>query len=586
MAVQTTRGRPRAVTILAIAGTLLLVLAAIFGPIIFRAAADAVDVGTRLASPSAAHPFGTDELGRDILARVMTATRLSLVLAIGATVIAFVGGLVIGLVGVILPRTPRRLLMSLLDILLAFPWLLLVLFFTVIWSASATTAMMAIGIAGIPGHARLVYNLASSVSGRDYVRAARVVGVGPIGILFRHVLPNILAPLVVNAAAAASVALLSFAGLSFLGLGVQAPQYDWGRMLQEGTQRIYVNPLAALGPGLAIVLAGVVFTLISEAFAQIPGAGGRAVRAQALAAVAGRRRRVIPAHGGRGAVDGSIARMADLHVSFPAPDGTLIEQVHGVDLRIMPGETVGIVGESGSGKSLTAMAMAGLLEGPAVVTTSGHTFDDIDMTHLSASGRARLAVELGMVFQDPLTSLNPALTIGRQLTEVPEVHMRMSVGQARRRAMDALEAVGIADARRRLSQYPHEFSGGMRQRAMIAMAMTARPRLIIADEPTTALDVTVQRQVMRVLRGAQEETGAAIVFISHDIALVSAFCDRILVMKDGHIVEEVDARRIQQDAKHPYTRALIACLPDMRSDRSRPLPVIPPDIAAVSEVPA
>lgn len=576
------------IAISAIVGSALLLFAAVAGPSIWGEAANSTDVSSRLLGASAAHPFGTDELGRDILARVLVATRLTLLLTLGATAIALAGGIVFGLVASILPKHPRRLFTGLLDILLAFPWLLMVLFFTVIWGATATGAMLAIGFAGIPSFARLVYNLAASVSGRDYVRAARVVGVGPVGVLLKHVLPNIANPFFVNAAATASVTLLSFAGLSFLGLGVQAPEYDWGRMLQEGILRIYVNPLAALGPGLAVVLAGLVFTMVSEAVAGSRGAGFRAVAARAAGSVTiSARRRDLVTEGAE-PVGEVVAEIRDLHIAFATPDGGTVERVRGVDLRIARGEVVGIVGESGSGKSLTAMALAGLLGDDAIITTSAHTFAGIDMTKVpSAADRARLGVELGMIFQDPLTSLNPALTIGRQLTEVPEVHMGMKPKEARARAADALEAVGIPNAAQRLKQYPHEFSGGMRQRAMIGMAMTGRPRLIVADEPTTALDVTVQRQVMGVLHRAQEETGAAIVFISHDIALVSAFCDRVIVMKDGRAVETLDARRIREDARHPYSKALIACLPDMNSDRTQPLPVIPPELVpeALDETP-
>jgi ABC-type dipeptide/oligopeptide/nickel transport system ATPase component len=178
-----------------------------------------------------------------------------------------------------------------------------------------------------------------------------------------------------------------------------------------------------------------------------------------------------------------------------------------------------------------------------------------------------------MIFQDPLTSLNPALTVGRQLREASEVHAKMSRADSLRRAVDKLNLVRIPDAERRLNQLPHEFSGGMRQRAMIAMGLMGAPRLIIADEPTTALDVTVQRQVMQALREAQNATGAAILFISHDIALVSGFCDRIIVMRDGRVVEEIAADRLDE-ATHPYTRGLIACVPDMATDRTALLPVI------------
>jgi peptide/nickel transport system permease protein len=566
--------------IIAIAGALLLLLVAVFGEAVWGAAANTTSVPDRLLGPSLQHPFGTDDLGRDVFARVMVAARLSLVLTLGATAIGMSGGIVVGLAASILPRRPRRVVTGFIDILLSFPWLLLVLFFSAIWGASAVGAMLAIGFAGIPSLARLVYTMASSLSGRDFIRAARVVGVGPIGILGRHILPNIANPLLVQAAAALSVTLLSFAGLSFLGLGVQAPEYDWGRLLNEGILRIYINPLAAIGPGLAIVFAGLVFTFASEALSTHRGAGLRALAAAAKRA-AGLRVSdgVVPDAAPE--AERPIAEVRNLRIAFPDGEGGMRDRVRGVDLRIAPGETVGIVGESGSGKSLTAMALAGLLEEPAVITAAVREFDGVDMSRpLGRRDAARVGTELGMVFQDPLTSLNPALTIGRQLTEVPEVHMKMTRAQARERATEALAAVSIPDPAERLRRYPHEFSGGMRQRAMIGMALTGRPRLLIADEPTTALDVTVQRQVMSVLREAQRETGAAIVFISHDIALVSAFCDRVVVMKDGLVVEELDAMRIRQDAQHPYTQALVRCLPDMSSDRTRPLPVISAEAAA------
>jgi ABC-type dipeptide/oligopeptide/nickel transport system ATPase component/ABC-type dipeptide/oligopeptide/nickel transport system permease subunit len=561
------------------AGGLLLLLIAVFAETVWGAAATTTSVPDRLQGPSLDHPFGTDDLGRDVFARVLVAARLSLLLTFGATAIGMTGGIVIGLLASILPRRARRSVTGFIDILLSFPWLLLVLFFSAIWGASAVGAMLAIGFAGIPSLARLVYTLASSLSGRDFVRAARVVGVGPFGVLFRHVLPNIANPLLVNTAAAASVTLLSFAGLSFLGLGVQAPDYDWGRLLNEGILRIYINPLAAIGPGLAIVLAGLVFTFTSEALTSRRGAGLRAMsRLAQRAAGLPVPDEEVPASD---VAVRPIAEVRGLRVAFPDAEGGTVDRVRGVDLAIAPGETVGIVGESGSGKSLTAMALAGLLEEPAIVTARTRRFDGIDMARpLGRADAARVGSELGMVFQDPLTSLNPALTIGRQLTEVPEVHLKMSRRDARDRAAEALEAVSIPDARARLRKYPHEFSGGMRQRAMIGMALTGRPKLIIADEPTTALDVTVQRQVMGVLRRAQRETGAAIVFISHDIALVSAFCDRVVVMKDGVVVEQLAADRIRKDAQHPYTQALVRCLPDMSSDRTRPLPVISAEAAA------
>jgi ABC-type dipeptide/oligopeptide/nickel transport system ATPase component/ABC-type dipeptide/oligopeptide/nickel transport system permease subunit len=561
--------------IAAIAGLAVLLAIAIVGPGVWSEAATARNIAERWAPAGPAHLFGTDDIGRDIFARVMVAARISMLLTAGATAILIGGGLVIGLTAAMLPTRARRALIWVMDILLAFPWLLLVLFFSVIWNVSAIGAMLAIGLAGIPSITRLVYNMAASVTDQDYVRAARVVGVGPLGIMVRHILPNIANPLLVQSAAAASTTLLAFAGLSFLGLGVQAPEYDWGRLLNEGLAHLYTNPMAAIGPGLAVVFAALVFTMIADTLGARPGQGLRAVAKASRAAV--RARRLAGASTTLSARDATapLAEVRQLRIAFPDGEGGVVERVRGVDLSVARGEIVGIVGESGSGKSLTAMALAGLLEPPAIVDAEVRRFDDIDLdAKLSAADRRRLGVEVGMIFQDPLTSLNPALTIGRQLTEVPRQHLGMSRADARKVAVEGLRVVGIPDPASRLGDYPHQFSGGMRQRAMIGMALTGHPRLIIADEPTTALDVTVQRQVLSVLRRAQRATGAGIVFISHDIALVSGFCDRVIVMKDGEVVEQLDAARIKEEATHPYTRGLIACLPDMRTDRTQPLPVI------------
>ncbi|GAA1667041.1 dipeptide/oligopeptide/nickel ABC transporter permease/ATP-binding protein [Nonomuraea maheshkhaliensis] len=554
------RGPQGVVTVL---GVLALLLVIVLAPYVWGDAATATSVAERVQGPSAAHPFGTDDLGRDVLARVLIAARLSVLLALGATAVAVAGGIVLGVVATALPRPLRRLVSAFIDILLSFPWLLLALFFSVIWGATASGAMLAVGFAGVPSIARLTYTLASSVTGRDFVRAARIVGVGPVGVIVRHVIPNIAPPMLVNTAAYASTALLSFAGLSFLGLGVQAPDFDWGRLLREGIARIYVNPMAALGPGIAIVLTGLILnaigSLTGESASRTPSKPYKAGKASARAA---------------GGDPGALVEVEDLRVSFPDRRGDLVERVRGVSLTIRPGETVGIVGASGSGKSVTAMAIAGLLGPEATIDATRLSFQGIDMTAVPrAADRRRLGLELAVVFQDPLTSLNPSLTVGRQLTEVSRTHDGVPRAAARRRAGDVLASVGIARPERRARQYPHELSGGMRQRAMIGMGLMGRPRLVIADEPTTALDVTVQRQVLRVLRDARRRTGSAILFISHDIALVSGFCDRVLVMKDGQIVEEVAAARLDE-ARHPYTRALVACVPHMGTDRSRPLPVI------------
>ncbi len=543
------------------AGAVLLTALVVLAPSIWGDTAEVTAVADRLAGPSAAHPLGTDELGRDLLARTLVAARPSVLLALGATAITLAAGIPLGIVAALAPRPVRFVAGGCIDILLSFPWLLLALFFSVIWGVGPTGAVLAVGLAGVPALARLACTMAVSVNGHDYVRAARVLGVGPAGVVWRHILPNMRPLLLVNTAVIAAVSLLSFTSLSFLGLGVQAPAYDWGRLLRQGAENIYGNPLAALGPGGAIVLAGLVLTFLAA-----PGDHAGVPRIH--------RRR--PGRTGTGVTaTGPVAQVEDLRISFPDRRGRPVERVRGISFTIAGGETVGLVGASGSGKSVTALALAGLLGDNGDIVATRLMVRDIDMRIApDRATRGRLGLELAMVFQDPLAHLNPALTVGRQLAEIRQVHRGDSWRRARHRARDVLRVVGIDRPGRRIRQYPHELSGGMRQRVMIGMGLMGRPRLLIADEPTTALDATVQRTVMRVLHRARRDTGSAVLFISHDIALVSTFCDRILVMRDGLIVEELAADRLHE-ARHPYTRALIACVPHMATDRMRPLATIP-----------
>jgi oligopeptide/dipeptide ABC transporter ATP-binding protein len=544
---------------------LLLVLStAVLAPLLLHGRADVVDPAAILRGPSAAHPAGTDLLGRDILARVLVATRLSLVLALLATGIGVVAGLLLGTAPALLGKLFGRWVVAGINVAVAFPSLLLALFFAVIFGVGARGAVLAIGFATAPGFARLTQNMAATVSGRDFIAAARVAGVGRVRILLRHIVPNIAEPLVVTATMAAGSALLAFASLSFLGLGVQAPSYDWGRLLGEGLAQIYIHPAAAVIAGLAVVLAAMAFNLSGEAVA-------RAIGLRAVSRTAG----AAPVEPGTAPPvpeeEEALLAVENLRVSFGD-----VTPVRGVSLALRRGEAVGIVGESGSGKSLTALAIAQLVERPGRVRADRLVLFGADLRE--GAGRAHrslLGTSLAMIFQDPMTSLNPTQRVGRQLAEVVREHQRMGRRPAWRRAVDRLEAVRIPDAARRAAQLPHEFSGGMRQRAMIGMGLMAEPSLIIADEPTTALDVTVQRQVLQLLAAIRADRELGLLFISHDVTVVGQVCERVLVMYAGRIVEDLPTGALLRDARHPYTRALLAAVPDMETDRDRPLAVIP-----------
>jgi oligopeptide/dipeptide ABC transporter ATP-binding protein len=553
-------------TPLGITAGILLVLVigtAIVAPLLLHARAELVTPAAILRGPSSAHPAGTDLLGRDILARVLVATRLSLALALLATGIGVVAGLLLGTAPTVLGRRAGRLITAFINVAVAFPGLLLALFFAVVFGVGARGAVLAIGCATAPGFARLTQTLAASIARRDFIAAARIAGVGRIRILLRHILPNIAEPLVVTATVSASGALLAFAGLSFLGLGVQAPSYDWGRLLGEGLAQIYIHPAGALVPGLAVVLAAMAFNLTGEVVA-------RAIGSRSLSRTPGAPSTSTPPPPAA-SLDGDLLAVENLRVSFGE-----VTPVRGVSLALNRGEAVGIVGESGSGKSLTALAIAQLVEHPGRVRSDRLDFLGTDLRE--GAGRAHrrlLGTSLAMIFQDPMTSLNPTQRVGRQLAEVVREHQRMARRPALRRAVDRLAAVRIPAAARRARQLPHEFSGGMRQRAMIGMGLMAEPALIIADEPTTALDVTVQRQVLQLLAGIRADRDLGLLFISHDVTVVGQVCERVLVMYAGRIVEDLPTGALLADARHPYTRALVAAVPNMRTDRDSPLAVIP-----------
>ncbi|MER6441019.1 dipeptide/oligopeptide/nickel ABC transporter permease/ATP-binding protein [Streptomyces sp. NPDC001185] len=576
------------------AATLLLIvlLLAVCAPLLWSGRAEAIDTGEILQGSSGRHWLGTDNLGRDIFFRLLVATRLSVALALLATVLGVATGLVLGVAPAILGRRAGRMVTSVVNVAVAFPGLLLALFFAVVFGVGAKGAVLAIGFAMAPGFARLTQTLVASVSERDYVQAARVAGIGRVRILTRHVLPNVSDPLIVNATISAGGALLAFSGLSFLGLGVQAPSYDWGRLLGEGLNGIYTHPAAALAPGVAVVIAGLAFNLTGEAVAKAVGVP-----------TPPRSRATHPAEPRVAAPATAVAPVADdadapgrepvlsveaLRVSFPGSRGP-VTAVRGVGFHVGEGEAVGVVGESGSGKSLTALAVSRLVEHPGEVAADRVDFLGTSLLPEQAHGAATrrlLGTSLAMVFQDPMTSFNPTMRIGRQLAESAEQHLGTGRRQALSRAVERLRQVRISAAERRSAQYPHEFSGGMRQRAMIALALMGRPRLIVADEPTTALDVTVQRQVLRLLDRVCAADGVALLLISHDIHVVAQTCDRVLVMYAGRIVEELPSDRLFTAAQHPYTRALIATVPHMETQLDRPLTVIPGRPVTPDRIPA
>lgn len=280
---------------------------------------------------------------------------------------------------------------------------------------------------------------------------------------------------------------------------------------------------------------------------------------------------------------GALLQVCDLRTEFSAAAGT-VRAVDSVSWDVQEGETVALVGESGCGKSVSALSIMGLVAAPAGRIVGGQImFKGRDLLKLSEREMQKVrGSEIAMVFQEPMTSLNPVLTVGRQLTEPCEIHLGMTPAQSRARALELLGLVGISDAERRLAQYPHQFSGGMRQRLMIAMALACNPALILADEPTTALDVTIQAQILELMKGLSRRLGVAMVMITHNLGIVARYADRVNVMYAGKIVEKATARELYADPRHPYTRGLLLSVPRLdepKREKLVPIPGQPPDLS-------
>ena len=530
-----------------------LVLIAIVAPFTLSDAANTLTADTS-QGPSAEHWLGTDAFGRDVFARALVATRLTLVMTAVTTVIAVAGGVIIGTGIWLAPRVVRDGFLRIIEAAVAYPSLIFALIIAAILGQGVMSAVLAVAISSIPAFARLTANMAATVSSRDFVTMAKLQGVPGPQVITRHLIPNMAEPLLVLTATVFATTLTDLSSLSFVGLGVQSPDYDYGRLLNDGLFNIYSQPLQAIAPAVMITIAGLSAMLIGDGIAaSTDPRGGRLFRTKKFASE-------VPA-GLAVAHDGEFVKVRNLVVESP----TGKPLVKGVTLGIADGEILGLVGESGSGKSLTAMSIAGLLPQELGVTADRLQVGDIDL--LGKVSPRELATAIGLVYQDPGTTFNPALRMGGQLTEVLRVHMGQGGKEANARVVKALDDIHVTEPAKRLKQHPHELSGGMLQRAKIASSLVTDPRIIIADEPTTALDVTVQAEVLRQFKAINRVHGTAMLFISHDLGVVQALCDRVLVMKDGQILEELTGKALGAgEVTHPYTKKLLAAVPHRSSD--------------------
>ncbi|MDG9710706.1 dipeptide/oligopeptide/nickel ABC transporter permease/ATP-binding protein [Streptomyces sp. DH10] len=598
----------------ACAAALVLVvvaLGAVLGPLL------AEDLATRqnLRAPGRppftldhgwAFVLGSDSLGRPVAARLLTAAGTTLAVAVPAVLCSLVIGSVWGMWAGYHGGWRESVSLRVADVILSFPSLLLAVVVLYVFSPSAASIVLVLAVARIPVYLRTARAEAAELRSRLFVDAARTFGTGGWATIRRHVAPSVLPTLLTVAALDFCFVMLAESSLSFLGIGIQPPDVSWGLMVAQGRQELQSAWWIAFFPGLAIVLTTVSATALAS-WARMttdPGqrwregvrrSGWRARLSRSASADPAARDRADAEPDTTAAPDGSrpagterptaadVLVVEGLSVDVHTPAGP-VHVVRRVGFSVRSGETLALLGESGCGKSMTAHAVAGLLDPVAEVVGGQVRLDGEDLLGLGARARRRLAGPgVAMVFQDALSALNPVLTVGTQLAEPFRIHEGLSRRAAKARAVELMERVGIPEARSRADAYPHQFSGGMRQRLLIATAVALRPRVLIADEPTTALDVTVQAQIMDLLRELRGEQRTALVLITHDLGLAAEHADRVAVMYAGTVVETGPVAEVFGKPHHPYTRGLLASVPaeQHRGSRLSSIPGSPPDPGAV-----
>ena len=523
-----------------------------------------MDIAGRLQAPSLSHWLGQDEYGRDILSRILHGARVSLTVAIVSSVIAMVIGVSLGLIGGYFRGVSELLTLRMVDIVLSFPPILLALLIVTLFGPGAGTLIACLSVLFAPGFARVTYGETLSARQLDYVEAVRALGARSPRIILGTVLPNIAGPIVVQLSLTIASAILVESGLSFLGLGVVPPDPSWGLMIRGARGYMSYSAMGLIWPCIALTVSVLIFNFVCDGLRDVfdPQTRPGQVPPDDLPGTTPPQFR-----------PGALIQVDNLSTHIRTERG-LVRAVDGVSFSLDPGETLAIVGESGSGKSMTGLSIMGLAPEPYGQIVGGSVryasgFGEVlDLVAASAQERERIrGSEIAMIFQEPMTALNPVYRIGDQIAETLRRHRRVERGAAWQEAVDMLDRVGVPEPALRARAFPHELSGGLRQRAMIAMALVLRPRLIIADEPTTALDVTIQAQILDLLRRllAESDPKPALAFITHDLGVVSEIADRIVVFYAGRAVEEGLVRDVFDAPRHPYTRGLLDSVPTSTS---------------------
>ena len=568
-----------------------LILAAIVGPLFL----DVTGVNLRLrnAPPfqlegGIAYLLGGDNLGRPILPRLLIAARTTLLLTLSVVISSMIAGSALGLVAGYYGNWLGNLILRAADVVMSFPSLLLAVVVLYVLEPSVANVVLVLAITRMPIYIRVARAEVLEVRERLFVESARAVGASNLRIMAVHIVPSILPTLLTVAALGCANVMLAESALSFLGIGVQPPNVTWGLMVAAGRNYLGTAWWLALWPGFAILLTAMATNLLANWFrvAMDPRLRWRLSDASKLHGRAVRRSPAGRNAAAPAAGAGALLQAEDVEVVFRL-GGREVKAAGGVSFDVARGETLVILGESGSGKSITCEAILGILESPPGFVVGGRAiYSGKDLLRLPISElRALCGKRIGLVSQDPLSTLNPVFSVGWQIAEMFRVHHGLGRRKAFARAVECLERVGIPDAGRRVHNFPHQFSGGMRQRVGIAMALAAGPEVVIADEPTTALDVTVEAQILDLLKTLQREQGLGLILITHSIGVAAEIADRIAVMYAGKVIETGPAYELLTRPAHPYTQGLLAAIPRLGSRADTLLPIVgqPPDLARIPD---
>ena len=581
---------------IAVFGVGMLVIAllvAIFAPLIAPfdpKSSEGVGTSDIYNPPGAVHWFGTDDAGKDIFSLFVYGARVSLIVGFFASFISVVIGGVIGLVAGYYGGRVENLLMRFTDTMLVIPDLPLIVVIVALTKPSLLNIIFVIGIFGWTTTARIVRSQTLAVKSRKFVLRARGVGASNPHIIRHHILPLVMPILVVNAILVISTAILNESTLSFIGLG-DPSAISWGQMLNFAFSRGAMSAgawWALVVPGFGIVWVVLSLTLLGHGLEQVlnprleshhlmPGRPSVQSESEDVPAAAPRKSRRRPD-------SPVILDVRNLSVNY-VNDGTVSKAVHNVSLQLHEGELIGLVGESGCGKTTMMLALTRLLPAAGQIANGHVYFRGKDLTSLSEEEMQEVRWKgISIVFQGAMNALNPVRTVGEQIAEAIIKHTPdMPRGVVDARVIELLELVGITGKNK--DHYPHQYSGGMRQRAMIAMALSCNPQVVIADEPTTALDVMIQAQILELLDTLRKKLGVAIIFVTHDLGVVAEMCDSVLVMYGGVTAEYADVDTIYNAPVHPYTQELLNAFPDLSHPDKRltSIPGYPPKLDALPQ---